>query len=77
MEKIVEINTEYISLSNLLKLSGVIGTGGQAKLIIQDGLVDLNGAPCTKRGKKVYPGDEVKLNLDPEVKITVRQEPKK
>ena len=49
----IKIDTEFIRLDALLKFS----TGGQAKLVIQDGLVKVNGEVCTMRGKKMRPGD--------------------
>ena len=60
MEKI-EINTEFIKLDSLLKFAALVGTGGEAKSIIQDGLVFVNGEICTQRGKKIFPGDKVSL----------------
>ena len=53
----IVIDTEFIRLDALLKLGGALDTGGQAKLVIQDGLVKVNGAVCTMRGKKMRPGD--------------------
>lgn len=57
----VRIETEYIKLDSLLKLAALVGTGGEAKGLIADGLVKVNGAVCTQRGKKLYPGDEAEL----------------
>ena len=56
MEKIY-ITTEYIRLDAALKLAGCVETGGQAKVLIQAGLVAVNGETCTMRGKKLRPGD--------------------
>ena len=56
MERI-QIDTEFIRLDALLKLAGAVGTGGQAKLVIQDGQVLVNGETCTMRCKKLRPGD--------------------
>ncbi len=53
----IKIDTEFIRLDALLKYAGALDTGGQAKLVIQDGLVKVNGAVCTMRGKKMRPGD--------------------
>ena len=53
------ITTEYIKLQDLLKLAAVTATGGEAKLLIQDGEVLVNGEVCTMRGKKLRPGDVV------------------
>lgn len=58
----IQIDTEFIRLDALLKLAGAVGTGGQAKLLIQDGQVLVNGETCTMRGKKLRPGDTATLN---------------
>ena len=57
--KSIEITTEYIKLQDLLKLASATSTGGEAKNVIQDGLVCVNGEVCTQRGKKIRPGDKV------------------
>ena len=54
----IEINEEFIRLDNLLKFSGIAPTGGQAKFIIQNGEIKVNGEVCTMRGKKMRPGDK-------------------
>ena len=69
----VELTTEFIKLDNLLKLAGVTDSGGQAKLLIREGLVRLNGEVVTQRGKKVRPGDTVELS-EPAAKIVVSLE---
>ena len=53
----VKITTENIRLDAALKLSNAVSTGGQAKWIIQDNLVKVNGEICTSRGKKLLEGD--------------------
>lgn len=58
MEKII-IQTDFIRLDALLKFAALVGTGGEAKAVIQEGLVTVNGEVCTQRGKKIYPGDQV------------------
>lgn len=55
------IKEEFIRLDAALKFSGIVGTGGQAKMIIQDGLVSVNGDICTMRGKKLRSGDTVEF----------------
>ncbi len=55
----IQIKTEFIRLDALLKLSGLVDTGGQAKFIIQNGEVSVNGQPCSMRGKKMRPGDKL------------------
>ena len=67
MEKIT-IETEYIKLDSLLKFAAVVGTGGEDKYVISEGMVSVNGAVCTMRGKKLRPGDKVSFQgLDFEV----------
>jgi ribosome-associated protein len=61
MEK-VSINTEYIKLEQLLKLASVTQTGGEAKLMIKEGLVKVNGEICTQRGKKLRTNDKIEVN---------------
>lgn len=57
--EMITITTEYIKLQDLLKLAAVTATGGEAKLLIQDGEVLVNREVCTMRGKKLRPGDVV------------------
>lgn len=58
MEKIA-IDTEYIKLDSMLKFAAAVGTGGEAKFVIAEGMVIVNGEVCTMRGKKLRPGDVV------------------
>ena len=58
MERI-RIEGEYIKLDSLLKFASLTGSGGEAKAVIADGLVAVNGEVCTMRGKKIRPGDTV------------------
>jgi len=53
----VVISTEFIKLESAMKLANIFSSGGTAKLVIQDGCVEVNGEVCTMRGKKLYPGD--------------------
>ena len=55
----VVIGTEFIKLESAMKLANIIPSGGTAKLVIQDGLVSVNGEICTQRGKKIRIGDKV------------------
>lgn len=67
MEKIA-IDTEFIKLDSMLKFSAAVGTGGEAKLVISQGLVKVNGEECTMRGKKLRPGDKVEFqNMEFEI----------
>lgn len=58
MEK-VAIQTPFIKLEAILKFSALVSSGGEAKTVIADGLVGVNGETCLQRGKKIYPGDVV------------------
>ena len=58
----IKITTEYIKLQDLLKLASLTATGGEAKVVIQEGEVAVNGAVCMMRGKKIRPGDAVEFN---------------
>lgn len=61
MEK-VSINTEFIKLDQFLKYVNVVESGGVAKLVINDGLVKVNGEVCTQRGKKIRVNDIVEFD---------------
>ncbi len=61
-EERVKIETPFIKLQDLLKFAGAVETGGQAKELVQEGKVLVNGEPCTMRGKKLYPGDRAELD---------------
>ena len=54
----IHIHTDYIQLAQALKLADLAQTGGEAKVIIQDGLVTVNGEIDTRRGKKLRDGDK-------------------
>lgn len=59
---VVKISTEFIKLNQFLKLAGIIVNGGEAKELIQDGLIMVNGEQEFARGKKLFPGDVVKFD---------------
>ena len=61
VEKIT-IDSEFIRLQDLLKLSGMCSTGGMAKVVIQNGEVLVNGEVCTMRGKKLRTGDRAQYD---------------
>ena len=58
----VVISTEFIKLESAMKLANIFSTGGTAKLVIQDGLVKVNGQIETQRGKKLVAGDLVEFD---------------
>ena len=55
----ITIETEFIKLDALLKFAALTATGGEAKQVIADGMVAVNGETCTMRGRTIRPGDEV------------------
>lgn len=61
MEEIV-IKDGFIKLGQALKLAGLVGCGTEAKVVVQDGLVRVNGEVETRRGKKLVPDDEVSFD---------------
>ncbi len=62
----IKISTEFIKLDQLLKYSGVADSGSFAKELIAEGFVSYNGDVCLMRGKKVYPGDCVRVTIPEE-----------
>ena len=58
----IKIKDDYIKLGQALKLAGMVGSGVEAKVVIQDGQVLVNGEVELQRGKKLYPGDIFSFN---------------
>ena len=58
----IEIRDEYIKLGQAMKLAGLVSSGIEAKVVIQDGQVKVNGEVDTRRGKKLYSGDNFEYN---------------
>ena len=58
----ITIQTEFIKLDSFLKFCGAVSTGGEAKIAIAEGEVQVNGEVCTMRGKKLRPGDDVQFD---------------
>lgn len=71
--QIIKIKEDFIRLDSALKLSGLVGTGGQAKILIQDCQVKVNDEICVMRGKKLRKGDVFEFDGE-KVRIT-RVEP--
>lgn len=61
VDKILTVNPGT-NLGQALKLSGMVLSGGEAKVVITDGLVMVNGEPETRRGRKLSSGDVIELN---------------
>lgn len=56
------IKDEFIKLGQALKLAGLVDSGVEAKIVVQDGQVNVNGEIDTRRGKKLYPDDSFEYN---------------
>jgi len=57
--KLIAIETEYITLGQLLKLTDCVSTGGQVKPFLQETAIRVNDQPENRRGRKLYPDDQV------------------
>jgi len=58
----IRINDEFIKLGQALKLANLVSSGVDAKFVINDGLVKVNGEVDVRRGRKLYPGDNFTYN---------------
>ena len=65
----ITLRDEFIKLGQALKLAGVVEDGVEAKFVIQDGLVKVNGEVDTRRGRKLYEGDVIYFDEN-EIKVT-------
>lgn len=66
----IKITTEFIKLDSFLKFANLVESGGNAKGVIAEGRIKVNGEICLMRGKKLYRGDKVQIdemNLELEV----------
>lgn len=57
----IKIDTEYIKLDQFLKWSGIVGSGYEGKLLVNDGKVVVNGEIELKRGRKIRTGDIIQV----------------
>ncbi len=69
MPETITIDTDYIKLDSFLKLANLVMSGGEAKIAIQEGQIKVNGELETRRGRKLYPGDRIALDGQPEFVI--------
>ena len=68
MKRQIDIKGEYIKLDQLLKLAGMVDSGGHAKLVILSGDVKVNGQVIVQRGKKIRAGDKITYkNIEMEI----------
>lgn len=66
--EVIKLRDEFIKLGQALKAVGLVESGVEAKDVIQDGLVSVNGEVDTRRGRKLYDGDVVSFDGE-EIKI--------
>jgi ribosome-associated protein len=64
VERAIEISGDMIRLGQLLKLAGAATGGADAKALIADGQVTVNGEPELRRGRQLHPGDVVRVGFD-------------
>ena len=62
MSQTIHINREPVELYKILKFEGLVATGGEAKMVIAEGLVSLNGKIETQKRKKIVNGDQIEFN---------------
>lgn len=60
--EIIKLREEFIKLGQALKAAGLVESGVEAKDVIQDGLVSVNGETEVRRGRKLYEGDTVSFD---------------
>ncbi len=60
--EIIKIRDDYIKLGQAIKLAGLVQSGVEAKIEIQEGFVKVNGEVELQRGKKIYPGDVIEYD---------------
>lgn len=61
---------DYITLQDILKFENLVSSGGEAKTVILDGMVKVNGKVETQRGKKLRSGDKVNF-IDNEIEVLI------
>lgn len=66
----ISITTEFIKLESALKFANLVSSGGEAKQLIQGGLVKVDGEVCTERGRKLRPG--ALISIDEQVELLIR-----
>lgn len=72
MEKIIEINTPFITLGQMLKEEAIIGSGGQAKWFLRENIVLVNSEHDDRRGRKLYPDDVIEVPDEGVFKIAAK-----
>jgi ribosome-associated protein len=73
MVKIVKVEDQPLELNKLLKMENLVGSGGEAKHVIAEGLVRVNGVVETRKRKKIFPGDTVEFQ-GVRIRVVTRRE---
>jgi len=73
-DQIVVVHGDHITLGQLLKVAGIIGTGGEAKFYLSETVVIVNGEPEQRRGRKLRPGDRIQAPDSVPVRLIAPQE---
>ncbi len=73
-DQIVVVQGDHITLGQLLKVAGIIGTGGEAKFYLSETVVIVNGEPEQRRGRKLRPGDRIQAPDATPVRLVAPQE---
>ena len=68
----MEVRGEYITLGQLLKLAGIIGTGGEVKQFLAETSIRVNGEHDNRRGRKLRAGDVVAAEGHEEIRLVAR-----
>jgi ribosome-associated protein len=76
VEREVEIRGDTIRLGQLLKLAGVVGSGGDARELLASGDVLVNGEPEERRGRQLHPGDTVTV-ADVSLRVSPQPRPER
>lgn len=65
----VEVRGEFITLGQLLKVAGIVGSGGEGKLFLKETSIRVNGLHDNRRGRKLRPGDVVAVEGHEEIRL--------
>jgi len=71
--KVVEVTEEPVELYKILKFEGMVSSGGEAKQVVSEGMVKVNGIVETRKRKKIMPGDTIEF-ANEIIKIKLQEE---
>ena len=69
----IVLREDYITLGQVLKVAGIAQTGGEAKMLLAQSTILINGEPDNRRGRKLRAGDVVQMEGEPEIRILPRE----